>query len=65
MKDFIGKKQTRKQSIIEANYWVSIYDLPYMARNTFMGDWIYNVLEKIVEVDLDEDIMEWGEYMRV
>lgn len=53
-KDFDGQQQIQSLKIVEASFWVRVYDLPMIARNEYMGRAIGNSLGQTKIVDLEE-----------
>lgn len=49
----------------EALFWVRIHDLPVMVRNANVGRTVGSALGRVIEVDLENDDLAEGEYMRV
>ncbi|XP_042942811.1 uncharacterized protein LOC122276999 [Carya illinoinensis] len=65
IKPFEGSMQINSIQIKHAAFWVRIHDLPLMARNSYVGNLVGNMLGEVIEVDLEKGEFEWGEYMRV
>ncbi|XP_042944586.1 uncharacterized protein LOC122278462 [Carya illinoinensis] len=65
LKEFDGRLQIGKIELVHAPFWVRLHDLPLMARNEYIGRLVGGALGEVLEVDLDNGEMEWGEYMRV
>lgn len=52
LKDFNGKQQIRNLIIMEAPFWVRVYDPLIKARNEYMGRQIRDARGQIEEIDL-------------
>lgn len=51
--------------IVEATFWIRVYHLPFMVWSIYIGQLIKNTLGQTKKVDLEEDDVEWEEYMRI
>lgn len=49
--------------MVDASFWIRVYDLPLFAQNEYIDRLTGNSLGQIEEVDLDNGEMEWGEFM--
>ncbi|KAF5469007.1 hypothetical protein F2P56_013112 [Juglans regia] len=65
LKEFDGLVQAKGLTIVHVPFWVRIYDLPLMARNSYVGKLIGSLIGEFLEVDLAKGEFEWGEFMRV
>lgn len=52
-------------SLTKTSFWVGIHNLPLMARDQEIGELVGNSIEKLEEVDLEVEEVEWGEFMSV
>lgn len=51
--------------MVDASFWIRVYDLTLVARNEYIGWLIGNLLGKFEEIDLDNSEVEWREFMCV
>lgn len=51
--------------MVEATFWIRVFDLPLAARNECTDRLIGNSLGKFKEIDLDNGEVEWVEFMRL
>lgn len=65
VKDFVGSQQVKNIKMVEALFWIRVYNLPLSAWNEYIGRLIGNSLGKFKEIDLDNGEVEWREFMRV
>lgn len=63
--EFNGNLQKKDIRIIEAFFWIRVYDLTLMAWNENIGKLIKEALEKLKEIDLAFGEFEWGEFMHL
>lgn len=65
LKEVNGWQQVHKITLTTATFWVRLHDLPLMARTGVVGCLLGAKVGVVEEVDVDEDDMTWGEYLRV
>lgn len=56
-------QQAHQMKFTKAPYWIRLHDLPIRASNVYNGSCGGIALEEVVEVDLEEDEVEWGKLM--
>lgn len=63
--NFDDLQQVRDIKMVEAAFWIQVYDLPFLARNEYIRNFIGNALGRVKEIDMVPREVEWGEYMRI
>jgi hypothetical protein len=63
--DFDGLTPPAELEFDKAAFWVRMYDLPLACMSEEMGVRIGSSVGKVEEVEVDEDGVGWGEYLRV
>ncbi|KAF5475547.1 hypothetical protein F2P56_007345 [Juglans regia] len=51
--------------LTEAVFWIRLHDLPLMGINETVGRMVGGACGKVIEVDLSNGEVEWGEFMRI
>lgn len=65
VKDFEGTKQVKNICMAKASFWIKVHDLPWMARNEFIGHELGNTLGKLEKIDVEYGEVVWGEFMNL
>lgn len=58
-----GTQQVHQIKFTNTLLWIHLHDLLLMARNKYMGRLIGDKIGRVVEVDIEEDEMAWGEFL--
>lgn len=65
VKDFLRSQQIKNIIMVDASFWIMVYDLTLVAQNEYTDWLIGNLLGKFEEIDLDNSEVEWREFMCV
>ncbi|XP_042964598.1 uncharacterized protein LOC122298810 [Carya illinoinensis] len=65
VKEVEGHQQVHQIQFTEASFLVRLHDLPFIARNEYMGSLLGSKIGKVIEVDIVKGEVAWGEFLRV
>lgn len=65
MKELNICQQLNQIKIIEASFWVWIFDLPLQVMNGKVGKLIGEAISIVEEIDVEQGEVAWGEYLRI
>lgn len=65
LKLFDGDQKVQGMQLTEASFWIQIHELPFKGMNEETATSVGNALGVLEEIDIPEDGIPWGEFMRV
>ncbi len=65
LKLFDGDQKVQGMQLTEASFWIQIHELPFKGMNEETATSVGNALGVLEEIDIPEDGITWGEFMRV
>lgn len=60
VKKFVCLQQIQEIKMVEASFWIRVYDLPPLALNEYIGNLVGHSLGRVEEIDMVLGEVVWG-----